>query len=113
MDLRAYYRKIREAEAELSADYVVTISLATSEGGKAGVPTEAPRSIAARLLAEGRARVATPEEADAFHELHRVAREKHAREEAARRLQVMVIQPQEADSENGAPPERRKQRDRS
>ena len=59
MDLRAYYKKVREAEALLTEEHVVVVSCATSEGGRDGVRTEAPRAIAARLIAEeiGRAHV--------------------------------------------------------
>src|SRR5665213_1831605 len=91
MDLRTYYRKVRDAEATLTGEHFVMVSLATSEGGKEGVGTEAPRSIAARLIAEGRARVATAEEASEFHREHRAALEKYEQEEAANRMQVMVI----------------------
>jgi hypothetical protein len=91
MDLRSYYRQVREAEATLSGEHFVMVSLATSEGGKAGVLTEVPRAIAARLMAEGRARVASEEDTLAFHEAIRDARAKHEEEELARRLQVMVI----------------------
>jgi molybdenum-dependent DNA-binding transcriptional regulator ModE len=103
MDLRTWYKKIRDAEATLTGEHLVTISLATSEGGKEGVRTEVPRLIAARLIAEGRARVATDEEALAFHEKNRVALEEHHQEQAANRLQVVVIP---ADTSN-------KQRERS
>ncbi|HWE52421.1 MAG TPA: hypothetical protein VG273_21675 [Bryobacteraceae bacterium] len=95
MDLRVYYSKVREAEAALTGEHTIMVSLATSEGGKAGVRTEVPRQIAARLIAEGRARVATPEEAEEFHETHREARLKHEQQESARRIQVMVIPQQE------------------
>jgi hypothetical protein len=95
MDLRAYYGKVREAEAAFTEDSPVMISLATSEGGKAGVRTEVPRQIAARLVAEGRARVATAAEAEEFREGHRVARHKHEQQEAAKRIQVMVIPQQD------------------
>ncbi len=70
---------------------MVLVSLKTSEGGKAGVRTETSRAIAARLIAEGRARVASDEEANEFHEAHRESKERIDNEEAARRLQVMVI----------------------
>ena len=83
MDLRAYYRKVREAEATLTGEHFVMVSLATSEGGKAGVRTEVPRAIAAKLIAEGAARVATEEEAPEFHEANREAQEQHDQEEAA------------------------------
>jgi hypothetical protein len=91
MDLRAYYGRIRETEAKLTGEHVVVVSLATSEGGKEGVRTEAPRAVAAKLIAEGRARVATEDEANEFREAHREARLRYEQDEAARRLQVTVI----------------------
>jgi len=91
MDLRSYYKRVREAEATLTGEQLVMVSLETSEGGKAGVRTEATRAIAAKLIAEERARVATEEEAREFHEAHREARTAHEEAEAANRVQVMVI----------------------
>ena len=91
MDLRSYYIKVRDAESLLTGESLVVASLATAEGGKDGVMTEVPRRIAAQLIAEGRARVATEEETEAFHERHREAKRQYEREEAARRVQVMVI----------------------
>jgi hypothetical protein len=91
MDLRAYYTKIREVEAQLEGDHQVVVSLATSEGGKPGVRTEVPRAIAAKLIAEGRARVASDEEKSEFHEAHREARELFKGEQAARSMQVVVM----------------------
>ena len=91
MDLRTWYKKVRDAEAGLTGEHFVMVSLATSEGGKEGVQTEVPRSIAARLIAETRARVASEEEALEFHEANRLALEQHKQEEDARRVQVMVI----------------------
>jgi hypothetical protein len=91
MDLRSYYTKVRDEEALLTGEYLVVASLKTSEGGKEGVFTEAPRRVAAKLIAEGRARVATEEEATLFHDTHREAKARYELDEAARRVQVMVI----------------------
>jgi hypothetical protein len=91
MDLRAYYKKIREAEALLTGESMVVVSVATPEGGREGVRTEAPRKVAAKLLAEGRARLATEQETLEFYEANRAAREKFEQDEAAKRVQVMVI----------------------
>jgi hypothetical protein len=99
MDLRAYYRKVREAEATLTGEHFVMVSLATSEGGKAGVRTEAPRAIAAKLIAEGRARVATEAEATEFHQANREGKARHDREEDARRVQVVVIPSREVKNQ--------------
>ncbi len=91
MDLRSYYKKVRDAEAELKGEEVVLVSLETTEGGKPGVYTEAPRGVAARLIAEGRARVATAEEAAAFREGLLLAREQYLQDEEARRVQIVVM----------------------
>src|SRR5580658_4783988 len=99
MDLRSYYKRVREAEATLTEEHLVMVSLETSEGGKAGVRTETPRSIAAKLVAEERARVATAEEASEFHEANRCAREAHEEAEAAKRIQVMVIPAREFEKQ--------------
>jgi hypothetical protein len=91
MDLRTWYKKVRDAEASLTGEHFVMVSLATSEGGKEGVRTEVPRSIAGRLIAEARARVASEEETLEFREANRLAVEQHQQDEAAKRVQVMVI----------------------
>jgi hypothetical protein len=91
MDVRSYYRKVKDTEEGLKGSEVVLVSLATPEGGKEGVRTGAPRNVAARMIAEGRARVATDAEASEFREGLRVARQKHEREEVARRVQIVVV----------------------
>jgi hypothetical protein len=91
MDLRSYYKKVREADSTLNGNDIVLVSLATSEGGKEGVLTEAPRSVAAKLIAEQRARVATEAEADGFREGMRTARDQYEREEAVRRVQIVMV----------------------
>src|SRR6185437_7400501 len=96
MDVRSYYRKVKDTEEGLKGSEVVLVSLETPEGGKEGVRTEAPRTVAARMIAEGRARVATDAEASEFRDGLRAARQKHEREEAARRVQIVVM-PQAED----------------
>jgi hypothetical protein len=91
MDLRAYYRKIRETEAQLPADEVVVVSHETADGGVAGVKTEVPRRLAAKLLVEGKARLATAEEAEDYR---RELKEAHRRAQeiaAASKVQIAVI----------------------
>jgi hypothetical protein len=95
MDLRSYYRQVREADETLAGEHIVMVSLPTPEGGRAGVRTEVPRALAAKLIAEQRARVATDQEASEFHESNRSARAEYEEREAARRLQVMVIPAQD------------------
>jgi len=91
MDMRSYYKKVRDADAALTGEHFVMVSLETSEGGKPGVRTEVPRAIAAKLIAEVRARVATKDETRKFHEENRAARVARQQDDAAKRVQVMVI----------------------
>ena len=66
MDLLAYYEKIRKIEALIEAVFAVVTSRATPDGGRAGVMTELPRSAAARLIADGKADLASAEESAQF-----------------------------------------------
>lgn len=91
MDLRDFFRTIRDIEAQLEDPHVVIVSLSTSDGGKAGVHTEVSRKLAARMIAEGKARVATPEEAYVFHQ--QIQEDMAAVEKAAlaEKLQVALV----------------------
>jgi hypothetical protein len=66
MDLLAYYEKIRKIEALIDTVFAVVTSRATPDGGRAGVKTELPRAVAARLIADGKADLANPEETEQF-----------------------------------------------
>jgi hypothetical protein len=66
MDLRVYYQKIRKIEAGLSEPHVVIVSRDTPDGGKAGVKNDVPRALAARLIAEEKADLASPEQTAQF-----------------------------------------------
>mgnify|MGYP006951350875 CR=1 FL=1 len=66
MNLLAYYEKIRAVEAAIDGAFAVVISRATPDGGRPGVKSELPRGVAARLIAEGKADLAGPEEAAQF-----------------------------------------------
>jgi hypothetical protein len=66
MDLRVYYRKLRKIEAEIPEPYVVVVSRETPDGGKPGVKTDVPRSLAAKLIVEDQATLASPEETAQF-----------------------------------------------
>ena len=62
MDLRGYYQKIKEVEAKIADAFAVIVSLESPDGGKAGTQTEVTRSLAARMIVNGRARLATAAE---------------------------------------------------
>jgi hypothetical protein len=67
MDLRVYFQKIRKLEASLAEPYVVVVSRETPDGGKPGLKTAVARGLAAKLIVEEQATLATPEEAAEFH----------------------------------------------
>ena len=54
MELREYYRKIREVEAELEDAFVSVVSKKTTDGGRGGVKTVVPRAVAAKLIVDGK-----------------------------------------------------------
>jgi hypothetical protein len=66
MDLRTYYKKLRKIEAEIPEPYVVVVSRETPDGGKPGVMTNVARSLAAKLVVEDQATLASPEETAQF-----------------------------------------------
>jgi len=66
MNLRSYYQKIRETADGLEAGDVWVESLATPDGGKAGVFTQVSRQLAAKLIVDGKARLANAESAEVF-----------------------------------------------
>lgn len=91
MDLRAYYKKIREVEAGIASTFVVTVSLETSDGGKAGVLTEVPRITAAKQIVEGRAQLASEEASEYFYLQNLEAKEAADNEAAINRMQFVVV----------------------
>lgn len=91
MDLKQYFRKIRELTDSIAEEYPLVVSLDTPDGGKAGRMSEVARSSAAKLIVEGRAVLASPQQRDEF-EAKRAAQRKAAEmAEAARRIQVTVL----------------------
>lgn len=91
MNLKSYYAKVREVEATLSGEDVLVVSEATPDGGKAGVMTLTAKRVAAQLVVEGRARLATEEERAEWELVEEDRRESARREEMAQRIQVQVI----------------------
>jgi hypothetical protein len=66
MDLRGFYKTIREIEGRIREEEVVVISRKTEEGGRGGVMMDVPRGVAARLVAEQKVDLASEEEAAEF-----------------------------------------------
>jgi hypothetical protein len=91
MDLKAYYQKMRQIEASLGEAHVVVVSQETPDGGRAGVRTEVPRLVAAKMIVEGRARLATAEEASEYREQTAAAKQAAEQAASANRMQITVI----------------------
>ncbi len=91
MELRVYYQKLRELESRIPEPHVVIVSLATPDGGRAGVLTEVPRPLAAKFVVEGGARLATEEETAAFRAEAIEAQRRAEASAAAGRIQVTVV----------------------
>jgi hypothetical protein len=102
MDLRAYYQKMREVEREIAGEDTVVISVETPDGGKGGVATEVPKRLAAKMVVEGRAKLADGPTAKAFRE--KAAEAKRAADElaAANKLQVSLVSTNELQRLRGA-----------
>ena len=107
MDLRVFYQKLRKIEHEIVEPHVVVVSHETPDGGKAGQRAEVARTVAAKLILEGRARLATVEEAVEYRQsLETAAREAEQRA-MAERVQVNVITDADLRAIKSAPrPER-------
>ena len=91
MDLKAYYQKLRQTESGIAEAQTIVVSLETPDGGRAGVVTEVPRAIAAKLIVESSARQGTEEEALAFREECAEKKRLADRAAVASRIQVTVV----------------------
>jgi hypothetical protein len=91
VDVKQYFRKMREIENGLTEPYPVVVSLETSDGGKAGMVCEVPRSVAAKMIVERRAALASIEERELFFQQQEAAKKAAEKAELARRVQVAII----------------------
>ena len=91
MDLRAYYRNLRELEGSIEEPFPVLASVATADGGREGTMTETPRWLAARMVSQGQARLATDAEAEDFRAKLADARRKAESEAAAAKVHLTFL----------------------
>jgi hypothetical protein len=91
VDLRQYFKKIRETEAALAEPFPLVVSLETPEGGKAGVVSEVTRELAAKMFVEGRAALANEQEIHAYFERQAAIKKAAEKADLTRRLQVAII----------------------
>jgi hypothetical protein len=88
MDLRMYYQKIRDTQATIAEPFPVVESCETPDGGPAGRLSEVTPALAARMIVEGAARLATEADAAAFREERATA--KQAADEAVTAAKVQM-----------------------
>ena len=91
MDVKVFYQKLRKIEQGIADEHVVLVSHETPDGGQAGLKTEVSREVAARMIAEGRARLAELDESTEYRERTAEAQREAERRAAAERVQVKVI----------------------
>ncbi len=91
MDVKQYFRKVREIEESLTEPHPLVVSLETSDGGKAGTVCEVPRFVAAKMILERRATLASVEQKELFHQQQEAAKKVAEKAELARRVQVAII----------------------
>lgn len=96
MDIRIYFQKIRETECSITSEFPVVCSLETMDGGRPGVLTEVPKHTAAKLIVEGRARLADAPEVQKFYDDIRKARLEAEQADAASRVQFTVVSEHDA-----------------
>jgi len=88
MDLRLYYQKIRDTQAKIADPFPIVESCETPDGGAAGRLTEVTPAVAAKLIVEGAARLASEADTAAFREAQ--AKAKRAADEALAAAKVQM-----------------------
>jgi hypothetical protein len=91
MDLQLYYQKIRDVEGRIAEEYPIVVSHETADGGKGGNSTEVSRRVAAKLMVEGQARLASADEAKAFRDQVAEAKRLADQAEQAAKVQLTVL----------------------
>ncbi|MGC4052230.1 MAG: hypothetical protein QM757_23080 [Paludibaculum sp.] len=91
MDLKGYFRKVKDLEKKIQDRDFYVVSLATQDGGKPGVMTQVSRRVGCQLIVEGKAREADETEIAKFVADVAARRLAHEKQEAVSRIQVQVI----------------------
>jgi|SRR5579859_189036 len=91
MNLKTYYQKIRDIEQTIIEPYAVLESNETTDGGKEGLLTEVPRQLAAKMIADGRARLAPEHAIRHFHEHNSAAKRTAEQEAITSQMRMMSV----------------------
>jgi hypothetical protein len=103
MDLKLYYQKIRAKESEITEAFPIVVSNETADGGKPGVLTEVTSGIAAKMVVDGVARLATAQEAKAFRAVQVDAKRVADQAAAAAKVQFTVVSTTELNKLKSTP----------
>ena len=102
MDLRAFFQKIRQVEKDITGTHAIVVSNETSDGGRPGQVSEVARGVAARMIVEGRARLATPEESIGYHKDLAEAVELARRRDLIGKAHVQLLSDSDIEALRGA-----------
>ena len=98
MEVKQYYRKVREIRDSFTEIFPLIVSLETPDGGKAGLVSEVSREIAAKMIVEGRAKLASDKEKAAYKEQQVAAKKAAEKAALAKRIQVAIIADPESET---------------
>jgi molybdenum-dependent DNA-binding transcriptional regulator ModE len=108
VDLKVYYQKIRDLETKIESQFPVIISNETADGGKNGAATEVTRPIAAKMIADGFARLANEKETELFQAAKQEAVRLAEQLAQAAKVQLAVLTSNELDRLKNAANQSRK-----
>ncbi len=91
MNLKQYFQSIRDMEADIAEPFPIVVSKETEDGGKAGRYAEATREVAAKMITEGKARLATPDEAKHYRDSQAEAKRLSDQAADAAKVQFTVV----------------------
>ncbi len=91
MDLRQYFKKLRDVEAGIEEEFPFVVSLETSDGGKPGVVSEVSRELAAKAIVSGQAVLAADDQKRIYLELQAQRKKAVQKAELAKRLQIAIV----------------------
>ena len=91
MDLKQYFKKIKDVEESIKEPYPLVVSHETPDGGKAGTVVEVSRYEAAKAIVENRATLATDEQKVAYREQENARKKAVEKADLANRLQIAIV----------------------
>ena len=103
MDLKLYYQKIRDKQSEITEAFPIVVSNETADGGRPGVLTEVTPAIAAKMVVDGAAHLATAPEANAFRAGQAEAKRVADQAAAAAKVQFTVLSATELNHLRNSP----------